>query len=39
MRSNPDNIQDAILAVELVYKQSMYGYEGDDKLRFLKILD
>jgi len=37
MRSNPDNIQDAILAVELVYKQSMYGYEGDDKLRFLKI--
>lgn len=37
MKSNPDNIQEAILAVELVYKQSMYGYEGEKKLPFLKI--
>ncbi|XP_011873098.1 PREDICTED: DNA polymerase delta catalytic subunit isoform X1 [Vollenhovia emeryi] len=37
MKSNPDNIQDAILAVELVYKQSVYGYGGNDKLPFLKI--
>lgn len=37
MKSNPDNIQEAILAVELVYKQSMYGYGGEDKLPFLKI--
>lgn len=37
MKSNPDNIQEAILAVELVYKQSMYGYGGKDKLPFLKI--
>lgn len=37
MRSNPDNIQEAVLGVELVYKQSMYGYGGKDKLPFLKI--
>ncbi|XP_014486988.1 PREDICTED: DNA polymerase delta catalytic subunit isoform X2 [Dinoponera quadriceps] len=37
MKSNPDNIQEAILAVELVYKQSMYGYMGSEKLSFLKI--
>lgn len=37
MKSNPDNIQEAILAVELVYKQSMYGYGGEKKLPFLKI--
>jgi len=37
MKSNPHNIQEAILAVERVYKQSMYGYEGSEKLPFLKI--
>ncbi|XP_011645822.1 DNA polymerase delta catalytic subunit isoform X2 [Pogonomyrmex barbatus] len=37
MKSNPDNIQETILAVEVVYKQSMYGYEGHNKLPFLKI--
>lgn len=37
MKSNPDNIQEAILAVELVYRQSMYGYIGNEKLSFLKI--
>ncbi|XP_012279628.1 DNA polymerase delta catalytic subunit [Orussus abietinus] len=37
MRSNPENVQEAILAVELVYKQNLYGYLGDDKSLFLKI--
>jgi len=37
MKSNPNNVQEAILAVERVYKQSMYGYEGNEKLLFLKI--
>ena len=37
MRSNNDNVQDAILAVELVQKQSVYGYTGEEKSPFLKI--
>ncbi|KAK2581604.1 hypothetical protein KPH14_002110 [Odynerus spinipes] len=37
MRSNPDNIQEAVLAVEIVYKQTMYGYTGNEKDAFLKI--
>lgn len=37
MRSNPENIQEAVLAVERVYKQNMYGYAGSDKSLFLKI--
>ncbi|XP_031365871.1 DNA polymerase delta catalytic subunit isoform X2 [Apis dorsata] len=37
MRSNPENIQIAVLAVERVFKQNMYGYTGDEKSLFLKI--
>ncbi|KOX76910.1 DNA polymerase delta catalytic subunit [Melipona quadrifasciata] len=37
MRSNPENIQEAVLAVVRVYKQNMYGYTGSDKSLFLKI--
>ncbi|XP_076249179.1 DNA polymerase delta 1, catalytic subunit [Calliopsis andreniformis] len=37
MRSNPDNIQEAVLAVERVYKRNMYGYGGTMKSLFLKI--
>ena len=37
MRSNPDNIQETILAVELVQRQSVYGYSGEEKAPFLKI--
>uniref|UniRef100_A0A0C9RL22 DNA polymerase delta catalytic subunit n=1 Tax=Fopius arisanus TaxID=64838 RepID=A0A0C9RL22_9HYME len=37
MRSNPENIIDTVLAVEIVYKQNMYGYSGEEKIPFLKI--
>ena len=37
MRSNPENIQQAVLGVERVYKQNMYGYTGSGKSLFLKI--
>lgn len=37
MRSNTENIQIAVLAVERVYRQSMYGYTGNEKSLFLKI--
>nr|XP_050865764.1 DNA polymerase delta catalytic subunit isoform X2 [Vespula vulgaris] len=37
MKSNQNNIQEAILAVEIVYKQTVYTYTGNDKNAFLKI--
>ncbi|XP_024939550.1 DNA polymerase delta catalytic subunit isoform X2 [Cephus cinctus] len=37
LRSNPYNIQEAVLSVELVKKQTMYGYAGEEKMLFLKI--
>ncbi|CAH1787413.1 unnamed protein product [Owenia fusiformis] len=37
MRSNKDNITQAVLAVEIVSKESIYGYHGNKKLPFLKI--
>ena len=37
MRSNPQNIQHAVLAVELVHKQTVYGYTGTEKSPFLRI--
>ncbi|XP_043474062.1 DNA polymerase delta catalytic subunit isoform X1 [Leptopilina heterotoma] len=37
MKSNPDNIQEAILVVELVKRQNVYGYSGQDLAPFLKI--
>ncbi|XP_022082871.1 DNA polymerase delta catalytic subunit-like [Acanthaster planci] len=38
MRSNKDNLSQAVLAVEPVVKESIYGYHGPDgKRKFLKI--
>ncbi|KAL2713432.1 DNA polymerase delta catalytic subunit isoform X1 [Vespula squamosa] len=37
MKSNQNNIQEAILAVEIVYKQTVYTYTGNEKNAFLKI--
>ncbi|XP_063979553.1 DNA polymerase delta catalytic subunit isoform X2 [Diachasmimorpha longicaudata] len=37
MRSNPENVVDAVLAVEIVHKQNLYGYCGEEKAPFLKI--
>lgn len=37
IRSNRENIKEAILDVELVFKQNMFGYEGDKKNKFLKV--
>lgn len=37
LRGNKDNIQEAILEVELVQRLSVYTYQGDQPLPFLKI--
>lgn len=37
MRSNHDKVQEAVLVVELVHRQSIYGYAGEDLIPFLKI--
>ncbi|XP_054160471.1 DNA polymerase delta catalytic subunit-like [Oppia nitens] len=37
MRSNNDNIENAVLAVDIIQKQSIYGYKGYEKIPFLKI--
>lgn len=37
MKNNNDNIQDFILAVEIVERQTVYGYTGEKKSPFLKI--
>ncbi|XP_076115768.1 DNA polymerase delta catalytic subunit-like [Mytilus galloprovincialis] len=37
MRSNREGIQHAVLGVELVTRESIYGYHGNRKLPFLKI--
>ncbi|XP_048473423.1 DNA polymerase delta catalytic subunit [Rhincodon typus] len=37
MRSNKDNISQAVLAVDICMKENMYGYGGNTKTPFLKI--
>jgi DNA polymerase delta subunit 1 len=37
MRSNEEKIENAVLAIEMVQKQSIYGFRGSEKLTFLKI--
>lgn len=37
IKSNKDNIQEAILKVEIVQKQSIQFYTGEDKVNFIKI--
>ncbi|XP_053690077.1 DNA polymerase delta catalytic subunit [Sabethes cyaneus] len=38
MRSNKDNVQEAVLDVELVQRQSILGYNGEDKFTFIKVM-
>ncbi|XP_052225251.1 DNA polymerase delta catalytic subunit-like [Dreissena polymorpha] len=37
MRSNREGIEQAVLAVDLVNKESIYGYHGNKKVPFIKI--
>ncbi|KAK2170976.1 hypothetical protein NP493_1118g00000 [Ridgeia piscesae] len=37
MRSNRDNVSQAVLAVEVQHKESIYGFRGNRKMPFLKI--
>lgn len=37
MRGNKSGIQEAVLMVEIVRKQTMFGYWGDEVKDFLKI--
>ncbi|XP_046489003.1 DNA polymerase delta catalytic subunit isoform X2 [Neodiprion pinetum] len=37
MRSKNDKVTEAVLVVELIYKQSLYGYAGEDLVPFIKI--
>jgi DNA polymerase delta subunit 1 len=37
MRSNKEAVQEAVLAVELVQRLNLVGYNGEDKLGFIKI--
>lgn len=37
MRSNKENIKEAILDVEIVTRQNMFGYRGDEKSKFLRV--
>lgn len=38
MRSNKENVQEAVLEVSIVEGQSLYGYHGEDKYQFIKIV-
>jgi DNA polymerase delta subunit 1 len=37
MRSNKEGVQEAILCCDIVEKQSLYRYAGEDKVKFIKI--
>ena len=37
MRGNRDNLQEAVLMVEMVHKINLYGYHGENESLFLKI--
>jgi DNA polymerase delta subunit 1 len=37
MRSNKEGVREAVLAVELVQRLSLMGYNGEDKISFIKI--
>lgn len=37
MRSNKEGVQEAVLAVELVQRLNLMGYNGEDKMSFIKI--
>lgn len=38
MRSNKENLQEAVLEVSIVQAQSMYGYHGEGQFPFIKIV-
>src|SRR5690349_3491889 len=37
IKNNKDNIQEAVLSVEIIQKQSIHFYSGKDKVNFIKI--
>lgn len=37
LRSNRENITEAVLGVEIAMKQNIFGYKGEEKVMFLKI--
>lgn len=37
LKNNRDNVQEAVLRVEMVRKQSIHFYSGEDKVDFIKI--
>jgi DNA polymerase delta subunit 1 len=37
MRSNKEAVREAVLAVELVQRLNLMGYNGEDKMSFIKI--
>lgn len=37
MRSNRENVQEAVVGVTIVEKQSIFGYHGEDKFPFIQI--
>lgn len=37
MRSNRENVQEAVIDVGIVEKQSIFGYHGEEKFQFIKI--
>lgn len=37
LRSNKDGLQEAVVKVEMTWKQNMFGYRGDEAELFLKI--
>lgn len=37
MRSNPENIQEAVLEVSIVEKKNLYSYAGDENMQFIRI--
>lgn len=37
MRSNKENLQEAILEIAIVERQSLMGYHGEEKFQFIKI--
>lgn len=38
MRSNKEHLQEAVLEVSIVEGQSLYGYHGEEKFHFIKIV-
>ena len=37
IRGNKDNVAEAVLSVEIVMKESIFGFQGNQKSAFMKI--